>query len=105
VSINILSGRHQQRRHHRHKKFHVRPEAKGVGYWRFLTAPWLSPASTAEAEPKAEPGEMEEESQESEENVKPKKLWRHLVLIIGLILVVAYWNTIRNLAWLNLGIQ
>jgi hypothetical protein len=99
VRINILSGHHQQRRHHRHKKFHVRPEAKGVGYWRFLTAPWLSAASTAEAEPE----DVEEESHEAEESVKPKTFWRHLVVIMGLILVVAFWNTVKILAWLKQG--
>ena len=36
--------------HHRHKKFHVRPEATGLGYHRFLGLPsasqWTAPAKT-----------------------------------------------------------
>lgn len=105
MGVNPFGGSHHHRRHHRHKKFHVRPEAKGHRYWKLLTAPWPSAASTAEAEAGAEPGEMKEESHEAEESVPPKKFWRYFALIMGLILVVAYWNTIKNLAWLNHGIQ
>jgi hypothetical protein len=71
--------------YHRHKKFHVRPEAKGLGYHRFLGLPsasqWTAAAKTEEKELAAAEVEPEE--------VRQRRLARRgLWICAGLLLCV-----------------
>ena len=49
----------QQHHRHRHKKFHVRSEAKGLGYRRFLGMPSHGPKRAAKPDLATEEGESQ----------------------------------------------
>ena len=104
MRLNIFKGSHH-RRHHRHKKFHVRPEAKGAGYRKFLGVPCSRTFKPAEPEPEAMPEEGEKDDQESREVLKPRQFRRYLVVVMGLILLMAFWNTMKHVAWLEHGMK
>jgi hypothetical protein len=55
---------HHHRRRHRHKRFHVPREAKGIGYWKFLGAPTHRSGQAGEAGVNTE--DEAEESQETQ---------------------------------------
>ena len=67
-------------RHHRHRKFHVRPEATGLGYRRFLGVP------NSVTYRGAEPGQNSDKSEERNEDT----FWWWLV--IGATILFAWWD-------------
>ena len=88
ASENLLQPSHHH--HHRHKKFHVRPEAKGLGYQRFLGEPsasqWTAPAKTEEE--KLAAAEVEAE-QVAQRRLALRGLW----ICAGLLLCVLFAAT------------
>jgi len=66
---------HHHRHQHRHRKFHVRPEAKGIGYRRFLGVPSCGAHRAAESEANAE------KSQEATAD----EWWWWLVVGVGIV--------------------
>jgi hypothetical protein len=86
-----LAGEHRHHHHHghrhhrrrrRHKRFHVRPEAKGVGYWKFLGVPSRS-RRAAEADIN-----MGDEADEIEET-QGGSFWTLAVIVVCAI--VLFW--------------
>jgi hypothetical protein len=77
--------------HHRHKKFHVRPEARGLGYWRFLSLP---------SAPKQATAAKKEETKQVVAEVEPEEVARRrlarsgLWICAGLLLCVLIAATI-----------
>ena len=68
-------GHHHHRRRHRHRRFHVRPEAKGIGYWKFLGVPSRS-RRTSEA------GVNTEDEAEESQETQGGGFWATAVIVI-----------------------
>lgn len=83
ASENLFQPSHHH--HHRHKKFHVRPEAKGLGYQRFLGLP---SASQRTAPAMTEIEERVAAEVESEEVAQRRLARRGLWICAGLLLCV-----------------
>ena len=78
----------KQHHHQRHKKFHVRPEAKGLGYRRFLGVPSAArrtaPAKTEQGEQVAVVAAAVEPEEIRQRRLARRGLW----ICAGLLLFV-----------------
>jgi hypothetical protein len=93
--------------HHRHKKFRVRPEAKGLGYWRFLGLPSAPQLTTSV---KKEQREQVVAEVEPEDEARRRLACRGLWICAGLLLCVLiaattdYYSRLEYIFWRLKGV-
>ena len=100
MSASENFSQRSQHHHHRHKKFRVRPEARGLGYQRFLGVPsapqWTAPANLKEEQLLAAEVEPEEVAQR---RIARRGLWICAGLLLC-VLIAATADYDRGLAYI-----